>query len=164
MNSSNDLPDQDGRPEPQRPVWPRNLALSLAAAAAAYGVMTTVGSSDEGDPGHRAAAAPPATAASAADRPAVPLDRVFPAEVKAADGTVYTRVTAKAQLSCPPEGRWARAWPACSSRARAAPASRPRSTGTATTTGSAWRCSPSGTRGTPPTCWSSWPRPAPTPR
>ncbi|MFJ3788938.1 hypothetical protein [Kitasatospora sp. NPDC090091] len=104
MNSSNDLPGQDGRPEPQRPVWPRNLALSLAAAAAAYGVMSTVGSSDDGESGHRTASAPPATAVPAADRPAAPLDQVFPTEVKAADGTVYTRVTAKTQLSCPPEG------------------------------------------------------------
>ncbi|WP_395292783.1 hypothetical protein ACF9IK_03605 [Kitasatospora hibisci] len=104
MNSSNDLPDRDGRPEPLRPVWPRNLALSLAAAVAAYGVMTTVGSSEEGDSGHRAASAPPAVAVPTADRPVASLDRVFPAEVKAADGTVYTRVTAKTRLSCPPEG------------------------------------------------------------
>ncbi|MBP0449403.1 hypothetical protein J5Y04_07530 [Kitasatospora sp. RG8] len=101
MNSSDNLPVQD-RPTPQKPVWPRNLALSLAAAAAAFGVMKTIEPAEGGT--GRAAAAPSPASASPAARPAVPLDQAFPAEVKGPSGAVYTRVTAKALDSCAPEG------------------------------------------------------------
>ncbi|MEU6237139.1 hypothetical protein [Kitasatospora sp. NPDC047058] len=104
MTSSDNLPDPD-RPTPQKPVWPRNLALSLAAAAATFGVVKTLEPAEDG--GGKAAAPPRASApatASAPARPAVPLDQAFPAQVKGASGTVYTRVTAKALTSCTPDG------------------------------------------------------------
>ncbi|MFD0278211.1 hypothetical protein ACFVHB_30475 [Kitasatospora sp. NPDC127111] len=107
MTSSDNLPDPD-RPTPpkQKAVWPRNLALSLAAAAVAFGVVKTLEPAEDGGGGKAAgparASAAPSAAASA--RPAVPLDQAFPAEVKGASGTVYTRVTAKALTSCTPDG------------------------------------------------------------
>lgn len=116
--------DPDQRPDgtatdPQR-VWPRNLGLALAAAAVTAGAFTLLRPSDEGE-GATAAAAPSATAsptdtatpsasatASAAaarasatpDASLLPLDQLFPAQVTAAGGEVYTRVGSTVMNSC----------------------------------------------------------------
>ncbi|MFF1907295.1 hypothetical protein [Kitasatospora sp. NPDC058218] len=119
MNTSDNIPDQD-RPEPRKPVWPRNLALALAAAAVAFGAMKAVEPPSEdaggGTPPAAAPAVPPAAPsptapsagaqsattppAAAESRPAVPLEQAFPAEVRADSGTVYTKVAAKTLDSC----------------------------------------------------------------
>jgi hypothetical protein len=108
-----------GDPPPKR-VWPRNLALALGAAAVtvlgfkllqpAGGVAPTAAAPA---PATAPVTAAPATSAeatatgrtassapAAAGRPQIPLDQVFPAEVKAADGTVYTRVGSATLASC----------------------------------------------------------------
>ncbi|MFE2725990.1 hypothetical protein [Kitasatospora sp. NPDC059327] len=116
MNTSDNLPGQD-RPEPAKPVWPRNLALALAAAAVAFGAMQTIEPAEDDSAGtpaaaapasatnpagatNRAAAAPTQPSATAGARPAVPLDQAFPAEVKADSGAVYTKVAARTLESC----------------------------------------------------------------
>ncbi|MFH9347544.1 hypothetical protein [Kitasatospora sp. NPDC017646] len=93
-------------PRPKR-VWPRNAALALGTAALTLlGFKLLQPAADTAAP---AAAAPLAaltptaaagTPASAAGRPPIPLDQVFPAEVKTASGTVYTRVASAALPSC----------------------------------------------------------------
>ncbi|MFE5587863.1 hypothetical protein [Kitasatospora sp. NPDC056531] len=109
-----------GDPPPKR-VWPRNLALALGAAAltvlgfkllqpaedtaptaaasapaTAPGTAAPAAASAEATPTGRATSSAPA----AAGRPQIPLDQVFPAEVKAADGTVYTKVGSATLASC----------------------------------------------------------------
>ncbi|WP_371493924.1 hypothetical protein OG871_02555 [Kitasatospora sp. NBC_00374] len=104
-------------------VWPRNLALALCAAALAFLVLKVIQPSDEEStasaPASASASAPTAgssvsatpsasasasasapAAAAAADRPAVPLEQVFPAEVKDAAGGVYTKLGAAVLASC----------------------------------------------------------------
>ncbi|MFJ9446615.1 hypothetical protein ACIRRH_32865 [Kitasatospora sp. NPDC101235] len=103
-----------GTPPGPKRVWPRNLALALTAAALTAGAFTLLRpSGDEG--GAPAAAAPSASAsvtasasasatgsrASAApDGSLLPLDQLFPAQVTAAGGEVYTRVGSKVMPSC----------------------------------------------------------------
>ncbi|MFJ1709694.1 hypothetical protein [Kitasatospora sp. NPDC088346] len=100
-------------PDPKR-VWPRNLALTLCAAALAFLVLKVVrpsdGESTASAPVSAAATSPAAAStapspsaspsAAAADRPAVPLDQAFPTEIKDAAGGVYTRLGAAVLASC----------------------------------------------------------------
>ncbi|MFJ9844164.1 hypothetical protein ACIRYZ_27640 [Kitasatospora sp. NPDC101155] len=105
-------------PPPKR-VWPRNAALAVGAAAlTVLGIEVTQPSGDTTAPAAQTSApvtAAPAAAEStgaaptgrtasnapaAAGRPQIPLDQVFPAEVKAADGTVYTKVGSATLASC----------------------------------------------------------------
>ncbi|MFD9128279.1 hypothetical protein [Kitasatospora sp. NPDC059571] len=58
------------------------------------------GSSPSAPAGHASASATASASASASDRPAVPLDAAFPAEVTGASGAHYTRVAAKVLASC----------------------------------------------------------------
>ncbi|MFD4656212.1 hypothetical protein ACFWP2_11350 [Kitasatospora sp. NPDC058444] len=103
-----------GAPPGPKRVWPRNLALALAAAAVTAGAFALLRPSDEGD-GAPAAAAPtvaatpdatPSVSASAArasaapDASLLPLDQLFPAQVTAAGGEVYTRVGSTVMKSC----------------------------------------------------------------
>ncbi|MFI9365109.1 hypothetical protein ACIG5E_29270 [Kitasatospora sp. NPDC053057] len=98
-------------PGPKR-VWPRNAALALGAAALTLiGFKVLQPAADTAAPTTAAplaaltsptptASAAPGTPAAAAGRPPIPLDQVFPAEVKAASGAVYTRVASAALPSC----------------------------------------------------------------
>ncbi|MFF9647305.1 hypothetical protein [Kitasatospora aureofaciens] len=106
-------------PQPKR-VWPRNAAMALGAAALTLlGVELLQSSADTSAPATPPAAAPitaltptaaaapaPASAAApaptsvAAEHPPIPLDQVFPAEVKTASGAVYARVASAALPSC----------------------------------------------------------------
>ena len=98
-------------PRPKR-VWPRNAAMALGAAALTLlGVELLQSSADTSAPPAPPAAAaiaaltPTAAAAgtptsAAAEHPPIPLDQVFPAEVKTASGAVYTRVASAALPSC----------------------------------------------------------------
>ncbi|MEU7026684.1 hypothetical protein AB0A60_08300 [Streptomyces sp. NPDC046275] len=103
-------------PEGKR-VWPRNAALALAAAGAAFLVLKLTGTAptggDGGAPEDEAApsvtsAAPSATAAatpaSAAARPMIPLDDVFPAAVPDGKGGRFTKVGAAVLNSCKEPG------------------------------------------------------------
>ncbi|MFF9198870.1 hypothetical protein ACF09L_27075 [Streptomyces sp. NPDC014779] len=103
-------------PEGKR-VWPRNAALALAAAGAAFLVLKLTGTApaggDGGAPEDEAApsvtpAAPSTTAAatpaSAAARPMIPLDDVFPAAVPDGKGGRFTKVGAAVLNSCKEPG------------------------------------------------------------
>ncbi|WP_328718697.1 hypothetical protein OHT52_03825 [Streptomyces sp. NBC_00247] len=115
-----------GAPEPESArVWPRNLALALLAAGAAFGVVTLTGGADD-DPESGAttatASAPsfapppvsvsapaaasgrPGAGTAAGERPMIPLADVFPAEVAGASGTTFTRVGASVVDSCTEPG------------------------------------------------------------
>lgn len=114
-------PDQrpdDSSPRPQR-VWPRNLALAVVAAAVTGGAFTLLRPSgdESGAPAASATAAPPASVSPAAsvsvtasaaaarasatpDASLLPLDQLFPAQVTAAGGEVYTRVGSTVMNSC----------------------------------------------------------------
>ncbi|MFE6500873.1 hypothetical protein [Kitasatospora sp. NPDC057738] len=119
----------DSSPRPQR-VWPRNLAFALAAAAVTVGAFTLLRPSGEEGGGTAAPSAAPAvsespapsasasatasasasvsvTASAAAARASatpdaslLPLDQLFPAQVTAAGGEVYTRVGSTVMKSC----------------------------------------------------------------
>ncbi|MFD3700449.1 hypothetical protein ACFWUZ_30720 [Streptomyces sp. NPDC058646] len=110
-------------PRPRR-AWPRNLALGLVAAGAAFAVLKyTGGSADDGTaapapaapaptpsaPAGATSAAPsaalsaaPSRGAAAADaaRPMMPLAELFPAEVEGASGTTFTRLGSTVMRSC----------------------------------------------------------------
>ncbi|MFJ9775837.1 hypothetical protein ACIRVF_32140 [Kitasatospora sp. NPDC101157] len=98
-------------PQPRR-VWPRNAAMALGAAALTLlGVELLQPSADTSAPPAPPAAAPAAAltptasaasapASAAADHSPIPLDQVFPAEVKTASGAVYTRVASATLPSC----------------------------------------------------------------
>ncbi|MEV7187352.1 hypothetical protein [Kitasatospora sp. NPDC093102] len=101
-----------GTPPGPKRVWPRNLALALTAAALTAGAFTLLRPSGD-ESGTPAAAAPSASAsvtasasatgsrASAApDGSLLPLDQLFPAQVTAAGGEVYTRVGSTVMNSC----------------------------------------------------------------
>lgn len=109
------------RPAPRpRRVWPRNLALALAAAGATLAVLKYTGSSPyEGTAAPAQTASTPTGAAPAAPstapkrgaqaavidtRPMTPLADLFPAEVKGASGATFTRLGSKALESCTEPG------------------------------------------------------------
>ncbi|WEH38964.1 hypothetical protein OG233_05250 [Streptomyces sp. NBC_01218] len=112
-------------PEPPAPrparVWPRNAAVALLAAGAAFGVMTYAGGSSDGDTPASASASVSASAAAsasatpsastpasapadavpaAAARPMIPLDEVFPATVEDGSSVVFSKVDAVVLDSC----------------------------------------------------------------
>ncbi|MER7845724.1 hypothetical protein ABTZ03_17460 [Kitasatospora sp. NPDC096077] len=104
-------------PQPRR-VWPRNAALALGAAAVtlvgaellqpapdttaapAAPAVSTAAASDAARTAPVPTAGTPTAYNPAAGRPQIPLDQVFPAEVKSADGAVYTKVASAALPSC----------------------------------------------------------------
>jgi hypothetical protein len=93
-----------GNDSPKR-VWPRNLAMALGAAALTFLVFKVVQpspdkTSDRSGPVTAVSATSSAASSSAPDRPQIPLDQAFPAEVKAASGVVYTKVGAALMSSC----------------------------------------------------------------
>lgn len=90
-----------GDASPKR-VWPRNLALALAAAALTFAVFKVVQPAPD-TTGTRSGGAATATAsaagAAATDRPQIPLAQAFPATVTAG-GALYTKVGAATMSSC----------------------------------------------------------------
>ncbi|MBD0691771.1 hypothetical protein [Streptomyces sp. CBMA123] len=98
---------------PSRRVWPRNAALAVGAAAVvAIGLQLVPSAEDSAAPAAPAAPtmAVPAVATTAttgaagptaaAGRPQIPLDQVFPAEVRSPSGAVFTRVASATLPSC----------------------------------------------------------------
>ncbi|WP_354643573.1 hypothetical protein [Kitasatospora camelliae] len=113
-------PAHPGMPKPPvKRVWPRNAGLALGAAALTFLAVRFLGPADEptttagpvavsaastatasGTTAPSGSAVPSGSAASGAVRPMIPLAEVFPAEVKGADGAVYTKVGAAVLKSC----------------------------------------------------------------
>ncbi|WP_149181902.1 hypothetical protein [Streptomyces sp. TRM49041] len=108
-------------------VWPRNAALALSAAAVTFLALKLTAAPSDGDTASPATAASASTAASAApasasaadtspdtppvpaspaagDRPVIPLDEAFPAEVPDGSGGVFTKVGAAVLDSCTEQG------------------------------------------------------------
>ncbi|WP_406834947.1 hypothetical protein ACICHK_00625 [Streptomyces sp. AHU1] len=101
---------EEGLVPVRKRIWPRNAALSAAAAALVTVALLAVNHRTSSSPDHKAAA-PTATTASptprvsattarAAERPIIHLSEAFPVQVADGDGGTFTRLGSAVLKSC----------------------------------------------------------------